>query len=85
MVFTSRLLLEKAREQQTEMYFAFLDLTKAFDTVNRELLWLIKERFGCPPRFLSLMKAFHTETRACVISGGDKSADLAVNAGVKQG
>jgi len=41
MIFVARLLQEKCREQSHDLYLAFIDLTKAFDTVNRELLWQI--------------------------------------------
>ncbi len=39
MIFVARLLQDKCREQHKDLYLAFIDLTKAFDTVNRELLW----------------------------------------------
>ena len=31
--------MEKAREQHQDIFFSFFDLAKAFDTVNRNLLW----------------------------------------------
>jgi len=37
-IFFARLLQEKCREQHRDLFIAFIDLTKAFDTVNRELL-----------------------------------------------
>jgi len=33
MIFVARLLQEKCREQHRSLFFAFIDLTKAFDTV----------------------------------------------------
>jgi len=33
--------------------------TKAFDTVNRELLWEVTEvlsKFGCTPRYLTILR-----------------------------
>jgi len=35
MIFTARQLQEKCREQQRELYAVFVDLTKAFDSVDR--------------------------------------------------
>ncbi|XP_076030408.1 uncharacterized protein LOC143018707 [Oratosquilla oratoria] len=49
MVFVVRQLQEKAIEQQQDLYMIFVDLAKAFDTVNRTLLWEILRKFGCPP------------------------------------
>jgi len=34
MVFTARQIQEKCREQNQDLYVVFVDLTKAFDTVN---------------------------------------------------
>ncbi|XP_029643479.1 uncharacterized protein LOC115217900 [Octopus sinensis] len=39
MIFTLRQLQEKCREQHHPLYLAFIDLSKAFDRVSRELLW----------------------------------------------
>ena len=39
MIFTARQLQEKCREQQQELYPVFVDLTKAFDSVDRSALW----------------------------------------------
>ena len=41
MIFVARLLQEKCREQHQSLFLAFIDLTKAFDTVNRDLLWTV--------------------------------------------
>ena len=59
MIFTIRQLQEKCIEQQMPLYEVFVDLTKAFDTVNREALWVILGRIGCPP---TLSKCFKNST-----------------------
>ena len=51
MIFVLRQIQEKCREQNMGLYAAFVDLTKAFDTVSREGLWKILARLGCPPNF----------------------------------
>ena len=38
MIFTTRQLQEKCREQQRELYAVFVDLTKALDSVDRTAL-----------------------------------------------
>ena len=37
---------EKAREFQKNMYFCFIDYTKAFDCVDHNKLWKILKRWG---------------------------------------
>ena len=39
MIFTMRQLQKNCREQLQPLYMAFIDLTKAFDSVSRDLLW----------------------------------------------
>ena len=58
MVFSIRQLQEKCREQQKPLYIAFVDLTKAFDTVSRSGLYKILEKIGCPPKFFKSDRSF---------------------------
>jgi hypothetical protein len=46
MVFTAHLIQEKCREQHKGLYIDFIDLPKAFDTVSRDMLWRVLERFS---------------------------------------
>ena len=85
MIFVCRQLLEKGREQNQPLSIAFVDLRKAFDTVDRRLLFSILERFGCPPIFLGLLRALHTGNTAEVRVGSDTSERFEVTMGVKQG
>ena len=54
-----RQLQEKAAEQQQILYMAFIDLSKAFDTVDRSLLWTFLRRYGCPETFVMIIQEFH--------------------------
>ncbi|VDM02090.1 unnamed protein product [Schistocephalus solidus] len=51
MIFAARQLQEKCKEMRTHLYTTFVDLTKAFDTVNHEGLWKVMQKFGFPERF----------------------------------
>ena len=62
---------------------AFVDLTKPFDTVNRDLLWNIPHKFGCPPSFIAILQQFHTGMCAQVVMAGSQSSSFPVE--VKQG
>lgn len=85
MVFVLRQLQEKCIEQHRALYVVFVDLTKAFDTVNRPLMWEILRRFGCPPRFLNILRALHEDAAVRVVDNGDKSDPFPVGTGVRQG
>lgn len=85
MIFVARQIQEKCHEQNSELYIAFIDLAKAFDTVNRELLWNVLSKFGVPDKFLTILKSLHDNMSACVSIGGDRSEPFKVEVGVKQG
>ena len=85
MIFAARQLQEKCQEQNQAFYSTFVDLTKAFDTVSREGLWKIMAKFGCPPKFIAIVRQFHEGMMARVLDNGDISNDFAVTNGVKQG
>ena len=59
MMFVARQLQEECREQHQNLYMAFVDLTKAFDTVNRDLIWNILRKNGCPLTFIATLLQFH--------------------------
>ena len=85
MIFSLRQLQEKCREQNVPLYLAFVDLTKAFDTVSREGLYLALARIGCPPKLLSLVRSFHQNVRGTVQFDGNISEPFVIRNGVKQG
>ena len=37
----------------------FVELTKAFDTVSREGLWKSMAKYGCPTKFIAMVRQFH--------------------------
>ena len=66
MMFVVRRLQELARKKDTPLYLCFIDLTKAYDSVDRTLLWDILARFDVPPRMLAVIRRFHDGMQACV-------------------
>nr|VZI44919.1 unnamed protein product [Spirometra erinaceieuropaei] len=85
MIFAARQLQEKCQEMRTHLYSTFVDLTKAFDTVNREGLWKIMQKFGCPAQFTQMVRQLHDGMMARVTDNGALSEAFAVINGVKQG
>ena len=63
----------------------FVDLTKAFYTISHDELWKIMAKFGCPPRFIAMVRQFHDDIQARVQSDGEFSEPFEVTNGVKQG
>ena len=85
MVFAARQLQEKCQEQNAALYSTYVDLTKAFDTVSREGLWKIMAKYGCPRKFITIVRQLHDGMLARVQDNGETSDPFPVSNGVKQG
>ena len=48
------------------LFMCFIDLQKAYDTVDRTLLWQVLTRIGVPTQMIAVIQQFHDEMRACV-------------------
>ena len=85
-IFTARQLQEKCREHHRDLYIVFVDLSaKAFDSVNRNLLWRLLGKIGCLCNLVNIIRSFHNDMSASVIDSGASSKSFAVTNGVKQG
>ena len=75
---------ELARKKRIPLYVCFIDLTKAYDSVDRTLLWTVLARFGVPQNMISVIRQFHDGMRACV-DNRMCSRWFAVEQGLRQG
>ncbi|KAI8490935.1 hypothetical protein Bbelb_313540 [Branchiostoma belcheri] len=85
MIFSARQIQEKCTEQRQPLFMAFIDLTKAFDSLNREALWKILKRFGCPDKFITILRLLHDQMTAKVLCNGSETESFTIKTGVKQG
>ena len=53
-------------EETISLYVWFIDLTKAYDSVDRTLLWTVLARFGVTQIMSTVIRQFHDGMRACV-------------------
>ncbi|VDL93871.1 unnamed protein product [Schistocephalus solidus] len=56
-----------------------------FDTVNRDGLWKVMQKFGCPERLTHMVHQLHDGMAARVTDNGTVSEAFTVTNGVKQG
>ena len=68
MIFSLWQLQKKCKEQNLPLHQCFIDLSKAFDSVNRLTLWKILVNSGCPERFMGLIRSLHNGMMARVKS-----------------
>ena len=84
MILSLRQLQEKCRQQHMPLYIAFINLTKAFDLVNRDGLFRVLPKIGCTPKLQSMIEFFHTDTKGTVQFNGSFSEPFEIRSGVKQ-
>ena len=76
MMFVIRRLQGLARKKRTPLYVRFIDLTKAYDSVDQTPLWTVLARFGVPQNMISVIRQLHD---------GMRSTWFAVEQGLRQG
>ena len=59
-------IIEKAREFQKNIYFCFIDYTKAFDCVDHKKLWKILKEMGISDHLTCLLKNLSAGQEATV-------------------
>ena len=57
---------EKAREFQKNIYFCFINYTKAFDSVDHNKLWKILKDMGIPDHLICLLRNLYAGQEAIV-------------------
>ena len=85
MLFVTRVLTETAHNYDKPMSQVFVDLKKAYDSVNRELMWWILERIGMPPKIVAVIMGLHKGMRARMRVDGKVGEWFEVVLGLRQG
>ena len=57
-------IMEKAREFQKNIYFCFSDSVKAFDCVDHNKLWKIRQEMGIPDHLICLLRNLYAGQEA---------------------
>ena len=80
-----RWIIEKARELQKNIYFCFIDCSKAFDYVDHNKLWNILQEMGIPDHLLCLLRNLYAGQEATVRTGHGTTDWFQIEKGVCQG
>ena len=68
------------------LFLCFIDLQKAYDSVNRTLLWQVLAWFGTPPQMIEVIRQFHGGMRAYVRSDDGRCSEwFELARGLRQG
>ena len=75
----------KARDFHTNMYFCFIDYTKAFDCVDHNNLWKILQEMGIPDHLTCPLRNLYAGQEAKVRAGHETTDWFQIGKGVHQG
>ena len=90
-IFIIRQLQEKflsrkdLNDKNLTLFFAFVDLEKAFDRVPRKVLWWAMRKVGVKEWIVRLVHAMYNNARSRVRVGSEYSEEFEVGVGVHQG
>ena len=79
------LIIEKAREFQTNIYFCFIDYAKAFDCVDHNKLWKSLKEMGIPDHLTCLLRNLYAGQEATERTGHGTTDWFQIGKGVRQG
>jgi hypothetical protein len=82
--FSLKTALQNLREHGQESWVLFVDLVKAYDKDNREMLWKILEILGVPNSLIEVLKKLYTDFSIDLRVGEDFEQFLS-SSDVKQG
>ena len=77
--------MEKTREFQKDIYFFFIDYTKAFDCVDHSKLWMSLHNMGVPSHLICLLKTLYADQVAAVRTEQGLTEWFKIEKGVRQG
>lgn len=83
-IFTLTQIIEKYTEYDKELYIAFIDYSKAFDSIQHEPLWLALEMQGVEERYIEILQEIYKISIA-MIKMEKTGEPFSINRGVKQG
>ena len=82
---TLHTLIRKYRRHNSKLFCCFVDFERAFDTVDREVLWAVLQNLGVCGDFLRCLQNMYAQDSAAVRAGGGISETFRCLQGVQQG
>ena len=84
-IWVARQVVERATEYHTPICMSFVDLSKAYDSVDWQALIAILKEYGVPQLLIDLIQELYSGTWCQVRADGSVSPGFEVKSGVRQG
>ena len=84
-MFAVRQVCEKYLANGKDVFWAFMDLEKVYDTIDRHSMWQMLRVYGVGGKLLKAVQSVYVDSRACVRVGNDVTEWFPVNVELRQG
>ena len=84
-MFALRQVCEKYLPNGKDIFWSFVDLEKAYDTIDQHGMWQMLRVYGVGGKLLKAVQSSHIDSRARVRVGNDVREWFPVNVGLRQG
>ena len=78
-------IIETRMKKKSDTFVAFIDLSKAYDCINRQLLWFKLSRLGISDQFIHVLKSLYNKVQCTAKINGFLTEWFNVSVGLKQG
>ena len=82
-VATMRIIIEQSLEWQAPLYAVFVDFQKAFDSVDRDVVWRLMHHYGFSPKFITIIQQLYEDATCQVIHEAKLTEPFDVTTGIR--
>ena len=84
-VYIMKELIDRNKRNRKELYFGFLDIEKAYDSINRRKLTALLQHIGICEKIINIIKSMYTNNKMKFKLGNVETEWIENNTGVRQG
>ena len=78
--------MERSQEYRHPLYVCFIDLKKAYDSVNRDSLWrILQHNYQLPEKLISIIHILHVDSFAAIRAYRQTSERFPITSDIRQG
>ncbi len=80
-----RRIMEEAERKQRSLFITYVDFKKAFDSIDRSMMFAILRNYGIPEKIVDAIRVLYDDSKCQVFLKGQLSEPFDVTTGVLQG
>ena len=84
-IIINNIVRKHCHKNKAKLFCSFIDFSKAFDTIPRDILFRKLQSYGINGRFFNIIKNIYNDDQACVKIHNQCTKTFKINQGVRQG